>query len=402
MKPVARILLLAVLTMLPLVAASPSHAAKKMEVVIQDDGVFIYKSHYDRDAAYRQLRKLGASQLRMNVLWSQTMPNAQALARSKPRTVNYDWSLWDDAIKRAKDFGIKVQLDLTGDPPRWACGNKKAPGSCDGYKPNAKAFGQFAQAAARHFGNKVTRYSIWNEPNWFTWLAPLKSAPLLYRRLYQAGYAGVKKGNRRAKVLMGELAPYAQKRRAMAPLQFIREMVCVNKRLRKTRTAKRDCKGGALKLDGFAHHPYDFNVAPTKRRKGADNVTLANLSALPALLDKLRAKRLLKPSVKKVPLYLTEHGYFVKTTRRIPESKRKKYTVKAFDMAQRHPRVKQMLYYIFVSPPADSPSAFFDLGLIGTDGTERGAFTALMGWVRKAAGSGRVTRPGRCRAGSAC
>ena len=402
MKPI-RILLLVAVAVLPLAAvASPAHAAKKMEVVVQDDGVFLYQSHYNRDQAFRQLRKLGASQLRINVLWWQTMPNAQALARRKPRRINYDWSAWDSAIKRAKDFGIKVQLDLTGDPPTWACGNKKAPGLCDGYKPNVKAFGQFAQAAAKHFGRRVTRYSIWNEPNWFTWLAPLKSAPLLYRRLYQAGYTGIKKGNRRAKVLMGELAPYAQKRRAMAPLQFIREMVCVNRRLKKTRTARRDCKGGPLKLDGFAHHPYDFDRAPTKRRKGRDNVTMANLSALPALLDKLRGKRLLRPSVKKVPIYLTEHGYFVKTTRRIAESKRRKYTVKAFDMAQRHPRVKQMLYYILVSPPADSPSAFFDLGLIAQDGTERGAFSALMKWVRQAAGSGRVTRPGRCRAGSAC
>jgi hypothetical protein len=397
-----RILLLVALAVLPLAATSPAHAAKKMEVVVQDDGVFLYQSHYNRDQAFRQLRKLGASQLRINVLWYQAMPNAQALARKKPRRITYDWSSWDDAVDRARDFGIKVQLDLTGDPPTWACGNKQAPGVCEGYKPNAAAFGQFAQAAAKHFGNRVTRYSIWNEPNWFTWLAPLKSAPLLYRKLYQAGYAGIKKGNRRAKVLMGELAPYAQKRRAMAPLQFLREMVCVNGRLKKTRTAKRDCKGGALKLDGFAHHPYDFDVAPTKRRKGRDNVTMANLSALPALLDKLRGKRLLKPSVKKVPIYLTEHGYFVKTTRRLPESKRKKYTVKAFDMAQRHPRVKQMLYYILVSPPANSPSAFFDLGLIAIDGKERGAFSALMNWVRNAAGSGRVTRPGRCRAGSAC
>lgn len=403
MKPVSRILLLAILTMLPLVAASPSHAAKKMEVVVQDDGVFLYQSHYNRDQAYRQLRSLGASQLRMNVLWWQTMPGAQASARKKPRRIRYDWSVWDGAIQRAKDFGIKVQLDLTGDPPVWACGKKRRPlGNCDGFKPNAKAFGQFAQAAAKHFGRKVARYSIWNEPNWFTWLAPLKSAPLLYRRLYQAGYTGIKKGNRRAKVFMGELAPYAQKRRSMAPLQFLREMVCVNRRLKKTRRAKRDCKGGALKLDGFAHHPYDFNVAPTKRRKGRDNVTMANLSALPAMLDKMRAKRLLKPSVKKVPLYLTEHGYFVKTTRRIPESKRRKYTVKAFDMAQRHPRVKQMLYYILVSPPADSASAFFDLGLIAQDGTERGAFSALQSWIRKAARSGRVARPGRCRAGSSC
>lgn len=399
MKPVTRTLLLVVLAMLPLAAAAPSHAAKKMEVVIQDDGIFLYNSpYYDRDRAYRQARDLGVSQLRMNVIWWMTMPESQALAKKKPRRVAYNWGLWDAAIARAKAFGMKVQLDLTGDPPRWACGNKKVPNECDGYKPNTKSFQQFAQAAAKHFGKRVQRFSIWNEPNWYTWIRPHKKSALIYRKLYQAGYKGVKKGRKGAKVFMGELAPYFQKRQSIAPLKFIRDMVCVNKRFKKTRRAKRDCKGGALKLDGFAHHPYDFTRPPTKPRKGRDNVTMANLGALTKTLDTLRKKRLLKPSVKKVPLYLTEHGYFVKGPRRVSESKRKRWTVKAFDMAQRNSRVKGMLYYILVSPPDDHPSAFFDLGLIATNGEERGAFDALRAWVRKAARSGRVKKPGRCTA----
>lgn len=399
MKPVSRILLVFAIAVLPLAAAAPSHAAKKMEVVLQDDGVFLYPSgYYSVDRAYQQARDLGVSQLRLNVIWWMTMPEKQALAKKKPRRVKYNWTMWDTAIARAKSYGMNVQLDLTGDPPTWACGNKKPPNVCDGYKPNLAAFQQFAQAAAKHFGKRVQRFSIWNEPNWYTWLRPHKNAPLIYRKLYQAGYKGVKKGRKRAKVLMGELAPYFQKRRAIAPLKFLREMVCVNKRFKKTRTAKRDCKGGALKLDGFAHHPYDFTVAPTKRRKGRDNVTMANLGALTSTLDTLRKKRLLRPSVKKVPLYLTEHGYFVKGPRRVSEAKRRKWTIKAFDMAQRNSRVKGMLYYVFVSPPADHPSAFFDLGLIATDGTERGAFNALRAWVRKAAASGRVKKPGACTA----
>jgi len=398
MKHVIRILLLAGLVMVALAAPAPSHAARGMEVVVQDDGVFLYPSpiYYDRERAFRQLRDLGATHMRLNVLWWMTMPRTQAFQRNKPRRVAYDWRIWDAAIARARAYGLKVQLDLTGDPPRWACGNKKVPNKCRGHKPNLKSFQQFAQAAARHFGSRVERYSIWNEPNWYTWLRPHKSAALVYRGLYQAGYKGVKKGRKRSKVLMGELAPYAQPRRAIAPLKFIRDMVCVNKRYRKTSSARRKCKGGALKLDGFAHHPYDFTVAPTKKRKGRDNVTMANLGALTKALDTLRKRRLLKPSVKKVPLYLTEHGYFVKGPRRVSEAKRRKWTVKAFDMAQRNKRVKGMLYYVLVSPPASNPSAFFDLGLISTSGQERGAFNALRSWVRNAARSGRVKRPGRC------
>jgi hypothetical protein len=398
MRSSIKLPLLLALVLVPLGTALPAEAARKMEVTVQDDAVFLYRDYYDRDTAFRQLRDLGASQLRLNVLWWQTMPAAQALARSKPGRIAYDWSRWDDAIARAKDFGMKVQLDLTGDPPRWACGRKLAPGDCDGLTPNTSHFKQFAQAAARHFRGRVSRFSIWNEPNWTTWLRPHKKAPLIYRKLYQAGYAGVKKGNRGADVWMGELAPYFQKGLAIAPLDFIRRMVCVNKRLERTKTAKRDCKGGALKLDAFAHHPYDFTVPPTKPRRNRDDVTMANLDALTGLLDRLRKKGLLRPSAKKVPLFLTEHGYFVKGTRRVSEAKRKKWTVKAFDMAQRNPRVKAMLYYVLVSPPANHPSAFFDLGLISNGGKPRGAFHALKGWIQQAAAAGRVKRPGSCSA----
>ena len=397
-----RIVLIAALAAPPaLFAASPAQAAKKMEVALQDDAVLVHGYGpgfpvYDRHLAFRQLRDLGVSRLRMNVIWS-IVNESQSAERKKPRTVVYDWSRWDAAIALAKAYGMKVHLNLTGDPPRWACGNKKLPGQCNGYKPNARQFGKFARATAKHFGRKVDRYSIWNEPNWHTWLSPHRKAPLLYRKLYQQGYKGIKKGNRRAKVLMGETAPYFQKGRAQAPLDFLRDMVCVNKRLKKTRKAKKKCKG-KLKLDGYAHHPYDFEVPPTRERKNKDDVTMANLDRLTEMLDKMRKKGLIKGK-KKLPLYLTETGYFVSGERRISERKRGRYTVKAFKMAQKNRRVKSQLYYLLVSPPAGHSSYFFDLGLIAQDGQPYGAaYNKLRKWVKRAAKRKQVAKPKRCAA----
>ena len=51
MKSLTRIMLVAALVVLPLLAASPAQAAKKMEVALQDDGVFLYNEHYDREPA---------------------------------------------------------------------------------------------------------------------------------------------------------------------------------------------------------------------------------------------------------------------------------------------------------------------------------------------------------------
>ncbi|MGH2838305.1 MAG: GH39 family glycosyl hydrolase, partial [Thermoleophilaceae bacterium] len=377
MKSLTRVMLIAALTVLPMMAAAPSQAAKKMEVAVQDDGIFLYQEHYNREVAYQQLRALGATHLRMNILWWQPIPEAQRNSRTKPRNITYNWDVWDDAIARARAYGIKVQLDLAGDPPRFACGNKKVPYECDGYKPNLTLWSQFVRAAVAHFKGRVSRFSMWNEPNWYTWISPHKRSPILYRNLYKAGYKAAKRANPKAEVVMGELAPHFQRGISMPPLQFIREMVCVNKRLQRTRNANKQCGRKPLKLDAFSTHPYDFEHKPSKKRSNKDELTMANLGALPKLLDKLRKKGLLKPSKKKFPIYLTEHGYMVtgnpdvRRERRIPESRRAKWIVQSWDIAQETPRIKQNLHYIFVSPPLGSPSSFFDMGLIASNGVPR-------------------------------
>ena len=100
--------------------------------------------------------------------------------------LHYDFSVFDRLIDRAAAAGIRVHVSLTGPAPRWAnarhYGERKA-----WFKPSATEFGKFASVAAQHFKGRVDRYSIWNEPNWKTWLGPLKSGPALYRNTLQGG-----------------------------------------------------------------------------------------------------------------------------------------------------------------------------------------------------------------------
>ena len=84
------------------------------------------------------------------------------------------------------------------------------------------------RAHRRHaLQGRVDRYSIWNEPNWNTWLYPAKSAASVYRLLYTSGYNAVKAVDPQAKVLFGELAPIGGGR-AIAPLKFLRDVTCSN------------------------------------------------------------------------------------------------------------------------------------------------------------------------------
>jgi hypothetical protein len=410
MKPVIKILLLTTLVVLPLLAPPSAHAARKMQVAIQDEGVFLFDPAttgygIDREAALFAARRMGVTHIRMNVLWYRSLIESQREQTTVPSNIQYDWQMWDEAIARAKAYGIKVQLTLTGDPPSFACGNKEKPFECDGFKPNIRQWKAFVKEVARHFKGRVTRYSIWNEPNWYTWLSPHKKSPLLYRKLAQTGYKAIKRVNKKAEVVLGEFAPHFQKNISMPPLQFIREMVCVNKKLERTRRANKKCGKKPLKFDAFATHPYDFEHKPKFKRDNKDEVTMSNLDAFRKLLDKLRKKGLLKPGKKKkFPIYLTEHGYMVADNprvpakRRTPESRRQKWIVQAWKIAQGTKRVKENMHYVFVSPPATSPSGFFDMGLLQSDGVPRGSYFALGNWLQEAAADGKVATPGPCSA----
>jgi len=355
-----------------------------LELALQDDAVFLHRRHYDRERAFRQATELGVSRLKVNALWASTL-GEQAGTAAAPASPRYRWTPYDRLIEAARRHGISVELALTGPAPAWATGD----GRVGPTRPSAARFGEFARAAAEHFRGRIDRYSIWNEPNYETWLAPQARAPAIYRGLYEAGYRAIKHADPTAKVLFGETAPYAQRGRAIAPLKFLRAVTC--------RTASyapaRPC--APLEADGYAHHPYEFSGPPERPYPGADNVTIGSLDRVTAALDRLAAAGALRtPAGKPLDLYLTEFGYFAIGKRALPDARRAEYLTRAFEIAARNPRTRQMLQYLLVSPPPGTPGGLFDTAVLTTDGRPRPSFDALAGWARRETDRGRVVRSG--------
>jgi hypothetical protein len=378
----AGLLALAMLAAL-LTAARDARAARGMEVALQDDAVFVSQSYFDRARAFGLARALGVTRLRVNANWAFLMPHDQAYSPTKPATVTYTFNQIDSAIDAAARYGIRVHLSLTGPAPAWATSDHRV----GPVRPSAAEFAQFASAAARHFRGRVDRYSIWNEPNWHSWLGPLNSSPALYRALYVAGYRAIKGQDGRAKVLIGETAPYAQRGRAIAPIKFLRAVTCVNGRYRRVRRCSR------LRADGYAQHPYDFTHSPRFRFPGRDNATMATLSNLTSALDRLSRAGALRPTRgRRMPVYLTEYGYFASGARHLPWRRAVSYLKQGWDLALRNGRVKSQLQYLLVSPPRGSPFRFFDLGLMSASGSKHPTYNALRSWYRK--NRRKVKRPG--------
>jgi hypothetical protein len=363
-----------------------TRAARGMELALQDDATFLLGGkRVDREDGFRLARQLGVTRLRVNLLWSYTMPPAVYNARRKPAQIQYLFDAFDDLVDSAADRGIRIHLSLTGPAPRWA--RPKPSVKQAWYKPNTAEFGKWAGVVAEHFAGRVDRYSIWNEPNWRTWLGPLANGPGLYRSLYTRGYTAIKKADRRAKVLIGETSPYGRPGLSTSPIAFLRKVACVNAKYKRV--------GGCspLKADGYAHHPYDFRHAPDYQYPGVDNVTIGTLSRLTKALDKLRKVGALRTNNgSRMPLYLTEYGYFANGHRALPPKQRTRYLQQAYTIALKNSRVKSQLQYLLVSPPANSSSAFFNLALLSPSGKKYPQFGALQRWFN--ANRGKVKRPG--------
>jgi hypothetical protein len=369
-----------------LLAPNDSRAARGMELAIQDDATFLTgNKRVSRERALNFARQLGVTRIRVNLLWAYTMSPGTYNARRKPAQIQYLFDEYDALVDAAADRGIRIHLSLTGPAPRWA--RPKPSIKQAWYKPNSREFGRWAGVVAEHFAGRVDRYSIWNEPNWRTWLGPLKSAPALYRSLYVRGYDAIKDADRRAKVLIGETSPYGRPGLSTAPLAFLRGVTCVNKKYKRARSCPR------LKADGYAHHPYDFRHAPAFQYPGADNVTIGTLPRLTKALDKLsRAGVLRKTGGGRMPVYLTEYGYFASGHRALPPKTRSRYLQQAYTIALRNSRVRSQLQYLLLAPPRNSSSAFFNLALMSTSGKKYPQFGALQRWFR--ANRGKVKRPG--------
>ncbi|HYH58179.1 MAG TPA: hypothetical protein VD790_03000 [Thermoleophilaceae bacterium] len=403
----ARLIVLAVtaLTGALLVAPQSAGAVRGLEVALQDDRLFLHRGgvhgqYYSRDTAFDQMRAMQGSALRVNLAWSHAVVNDQERLLTKPANVEYDWAPYWSIINLARGYGVRVQFTLTGPAPSWATPTRIVERGHN--RPNPRYFKEFVSAAAREFEGRVSRYSIWNEPNWISHLAPQRQAAWRYRQLYQVGYRAIKREDPKADVLFGELVPY-DSRHAIAPLEFVRRVLCVNRRYEPTRRAVRQrdaaplsgkrCAGGTLRADGFAHHPYEFLKPPKKaRRPSPDDVSMGALDRLTDALDAAKESRALVPPRGEpwLPLYLTEFGYFREGDRKIPERKRAKWSVQGFRMAVEHPRVRQLLYYVFVQPPGGFS---FDLSILDWQGGETRTYNALVRWATNAVSSGDVRAP---------
>jgi hypothetical protein len=297
-----RLLRLLTLTLLAaLLSAVPAHAKQSQEITFEAPRDLFDPAQ--RDGAFNEIDSLGADALRVVLYWHDVAPDADS--RVKPKLdmtdpANYDWSKYQPVLDEAEKRGWTVQLTVSGFVPRWATNGARDTVT----RPSPNEFRMFMTAVAKHFGDEVTRWSIWNEPNHPQFLQPQYDSkhrpvsPGIYRGLYAAALRGLAAAGDTKPVLMGETAPTGTGR-DVAPLTFLRGALCLNDQYKK----KGKCD--KLRVDGYAHHAYTNRAGPQFKTRKPNDVMIGVLPRLVAAVDKAARAGALN---KKLPIYLTEFG----------------------------------------------------------------------------------------------
>jgi hypothetical protein len=379
--------------LLALLAPATALAGPGLEVGVQDDAALLHGWTWSQPSALAAAARMHATRVRVTLGWATVLSARQAHARHEPARPAYRFGDYDRLVDAAAARGMRVQMTLTGRAPAYATADHRVGWDA----PKARAFGRFAHAVAAHFAGRVNRYSIWNEPNFRRWLWPQRRAATLYRGLYAAGYAAIKRADRHAAVLLGETGAY-RTGLMLAPLAFLRDVLCVDRNWRpRYRHGHRTCK--PLRADGFAHHPYEFGHPPAYRRRGADNVTIGTLGRLTHALHLLAAHHVLStPPGRALPVYLTEFGYFASGKQRRSPRRRAAWLTQAYRMALAAPGVRELVAYGLVAPGRKSPWRLWDTALLDRRGRPRAAYTALAHWSAGQARSRRIERATRALA----
>ena len=304
-----------------LLAGTPT-GGKRLDTVVQDDALMLARPAAVVRQTARYIAGLGADRLRLTASWSAIAPAARANVRpgrpfdpADPSTYPAGaWTRLDTAVQAARDAGLGVMMDLGFWAPRWAVARPSSNPSRERYRPDPGQFAAFATAVVRRYGSVVHVYTPWNEPNHPSFLAPQwvdgrPESPHVYRAMYQAAYDAIKRVRPDAQVLLGGTSATGSDGSGaggVPPLRFLRELACVDDRLQPLRVP--ECRTfRPLQADGYAHHPYSRRTDPSVSDPNPDDVPLADVGRLTALLRELSARgRIAGPPL---PLYDTEFGY---------------------------------------------------------------------------------------------
>lgn len=444
--------------------AAPALASPTQESIMMDDAELVFGTAEGVDRRMAELRSLGVDRVRVSVFWnlvagapgSRERPSFGKAGPAHPEGYPVaGWQRYDRIVLLARRHGLKLLFNVTSPAPLWATGTPDDGSRAEAFEPSPDDFRDFVTAlGTRYSGQYVERrkrdaedppalqvgsfgtasseearhaaaeeplprvavWSIWNEPNFPAWLAPqrrpdprgrhrfpLARSAELYRGLANAAWEGLRaSGHESSMVLLGETAPRGRRTRTFAvrPLEFVRELYCLDGDHRKRRGVDAAIRGcprtpqerahfvddnpALFELSGWAHHPYNFGSPPDASDPQPDNAPLADLGRLTRTLDRAVGSYRVR---RRLPVYLTEFGYQTNPPNPVSGvswAEQAEWLNRAEHIAYRNRRVASMAQFLLIDtgPRTEFPPRHrrywgsFQTGLKLADGRPKSAYRA--------------------------
>ena len=256
---------------------------------------------------FDRAERLGAELFRVEVTWASLAP-VRPIDPADPAA--YDFSVLRTYVERAQAHGLEVMFTIWN-APDWAEGPGRPgwapPGS---WKPNARAFGEFATALTEAFdgfsGPRVRFYEVWNEPNLSLFLTPQwKNGETIvsavhYRRMLNAFYASAKLTNPMNQIIAAGVAPHGEdigsgidptSGRRTRPIQFYRRLMCLARH--ENRPIRCPVKP---RFDIAGIHPISRDAPPEQQPNDPDDLRPVNVGSVAAALHAAERARRVVPS----------------------------------------------------------------------------------------------------------
>ena len=327
-----------------LAAGPPPAEARGLTTGFSEDNMFLSPDASTRAYWFGRAAADKAQIARVNIYWRKAVGSSPPANPTNPADPDYDFSRLDGAVRDAAARHMQVLITVFG-APTWAEGkNRPSSAPLGTWKPDPHALGQFAQALAKRYSGsfqglpRVSLFEVWNEPNLSVnltpqWVGKKPTSPDLYRSLLNAFYRGVKSVAPADTVIGGATAPFGDPRShprdpklpRMRPLAFLRQMFCLNRKLK---------PGGChakTHLDVLSHHPINFTNPPTYRAINHDDIELADFHKLVALIHAAERTGHVRPRGHH-PLWATELCWYTKppSSFGIPPAKQARWLEQGF------------------------------------------------------------------------
>jgi hypothetical protein len=236
------------------VATSPLYGQTKAEIEQQLD----------------DLLSIGVTTIRVFVPWGLVEPLDNI----------YNWSSIDDIMSAAaaRNMGVLAQVNAT---PLW--GGANGPGFPIGSgEPNVGAFTDFMGVFANRYGETVSAYEIWNEPNYYQFFNPI--SPEKYTDLLKAVYPILKAIDPTATVVAGAVGTTQTFGGfTMSPVEFVQRMLAA---------------GAADFFDALSVHPYGDQIPFSGSCPSCPSNVLTPRQQVEAIMAMLDGKK----------VWITEYG----------------------------------------------------------------------------------------------